>query len=66
MREVNVAVLARLSQRVNRKGKRVTRLQRRRLVAVLGDLLMLRPRLQLEVVRQGIETRLPSTHKDGS
>ncbi len=34
----------------------MTRLQQRRLVAVLGDLESLKPRLQLEAVRQGIET----------
>ena len=37
-REVKVALLARLHHRLNRNGKSVTRLQHRRLVAVLGDL----------------------------
>ena len=55
-REVKVGLLARLSHRVNRNGKRITRLQRRRLVAVLGNLQMFQPRLQIEAVRQGIET----------
>lgn len=55
-REVKVAVLARLSHRTNRNGKQVTRLQRRRLVAVLGDMQMFQPRLQLEALRQGIAT----------
>lgn len=55
-REVKVALLARLSHRLNRNGKSVTRLQQRRLVAVLGDIESLKPRLQLEAVRQGIET----------
>ena len=55
-REVKVALLARLSHRINRHGKRVTRLTRRRLVAVLGDMQTFQPRLQLEALRQGIET----------
>ncbi|MEL7086766.1 MAG: ISKra4 family transposase [Cyanobacteria bacterium J06597_1] len=55
-REVKVGLLARLSHRINRHGKRVTRLQHRRLVAVLGDMATFRPRLQLEAVRAGIET----------
>lgn len=55
-REVKVALLARLSQRVNRNGKRVTRLRQRRLIAVLGTLDRLQPRLQLEALRQGLAT----------
>ena len=55
-REVKVGLFARLSHRRNRNGKQVTRLQQRRLVAVLGDMDTFRPRLQLEAVRQGIET----------
>ena len=53
---MKVALLARLSHRINRNGKRVTRLQRRRLVAVLGDMKTFQPRLQLEAIRQGIES----------
>ncbi|EKU96848.1 hypothetical protein Lepto7375DRAFT_0764 [Leptolyngbya sp. PCC 7375] len=55
-REVKVGLLARLSHRINRHGKLVTRLQRRRLVAVLGDMATFRPRLQLEAARAGIAT----------
>ncbi len=55
-REVKVAILARLSHRVNQNGKQVTRLQQRRLVAVLGDMQRFQPRLQLEAIRQGVET----------
>ena len=55
-REVKVALLARLSHRINRNGKQVTELQQRRLVAVLGELQTFQPRLQLEAIRQGIET----------
>ena len=53
-REVKVGVLARVGQHRTRTGQRVTRLQHRRLVAVLGDLEMLKPRLWLEALRQGI------------
>ena len=53
-REIKVGVLARLSQHRTRTGQVVTRLAQRRLVAVLGDIKMLTPRLWLEAVRQGI------------
>ena len=53
-REVKVGVLARLGQHRTRAGQVVTRLHRRRLVAVLGDIEALKPRLWLEAVRQGI------------
>jgi len=52
-REVKVAILARLSRRVTRTGKQASRLVRRRLVAVLGSIDDLSPRLWLEAVRQG-------------
>ena len=54
--EVKVGVLARLGQHRTRTGKVVTRLRQRRLVAVLGDMDALKPRLWLEAVRQGIST----------
>lgn len=53
-REVKLALLARLKQSQTRTGKTVARLQQRRLVAVLGDIHDLQPRLQLEAYRQGI------------
>ena len=53
-REIKVGVLARLSQHRTRLGHVVTRLQHRRLVAVLGDIEALSPRLWGEAVRQGI------------
>jgi hypothetical protein len=53
-REIKVGVLARLSQHRTRTGQVVTRLAHRRLVAVLGDIEMLTPRLWLEAVRQGL------------
>jgi hypothetical protein len=52
--EIKVGVLARLGQHRTRSGKGVTRLHQRRLVAVLGDIEALKPRLWLEAVRQGI------------
>lgn len=55
-REVKLAVLARLQQVQTRTGQWVTRLQQRRLVAVLGDINELQPRLQLEALRQGMTT----------
>ena len=53
-REVKVAILARLGRRTTRTGEPVTHLERRRLVAVLGNIDALRPRLWLEAVRQWI------------
>jgi hypothetical protein len=53
-REVKVGVLARLGERVTKAGQRVTHLTQRRLVAVLGDIDALSPRLWLEAVRQGV------------
>jgi len=53
-REIEVGVLARLGQHRTRLGQVVTRLQHRRLVAVLGDIEALSPRLWDEAVHQGI------------
>jgi hypothetical protein len=53
-REIKVGVLARLGQHRTRTGKIVARLYQRRLVAVLGDIDALKPRLWLEAVRQDI------------
>jgi hypothetical protein len=53
-REINVGVLARVGQHLTRTGKIVSRLHHRRLVAVLGDIDALTPRLWLAAVRQGI------------
>lgn len=50
-REVKVAVLARLG---GRKKSNAPQLYQRRLVAVLGDVDALRPRLWLESIRQGV------------
>jgi hypothetical protein len=43
-REIKVAILARLGERLTRQGQRVTRLCQRRLVAVLGSIDELTPR----------------------
>lgn len=53
-REVKVGILARLGPHRTRAGSVVTRLHQRRLVAVLGTIEALKPRLWLEAVRQGI------------
>lgn len=53
-REVKVAVLARLGHYTTRNGDKVTRLKHRRLVAVLGDIDALSPRLWLEALRQDV------------
>ena len=53
-REIKVGVLARLGQHRTRLGQVVTRLHQRRLVAVLGDIKALTPRLWGEAVRQGL------------
>jgi len=45
-REVKLALLARLKHHQTRTGKTVTRLHHRRLVAVLGNMDALQPRLQ--------------------
>ena len=55
-REVKVGILARLGHRVTQAGKPVTELTQRRLVAVLGDIDALNPRLWLEAMRQGIQS----------
>jgi hypothetical protein len=53
-RAIKVGVLARLGRHRTRLGQGVTRLQPRRLVAVLGDLEALTPRRWGEALRQGI------------
>ena len=55
-REIKVGVLARLGQHRTRTGQMVARLAQRRLVAVLGDIDALTPRLWLEALRQGISS----------
>ncbi len=55
-REVKIAVLARLQRVGTRTAQSRVHLRQRRLVAVLGDIDALQPRLQLEALRQGITT----------
>jgi hypothetical protein len=52
--EGKVGVVVRLGHHLTRTGKVVTRLHHRRLVAVLGDIEALKPRLWCEAVHQGI------------
>lgn len=54
--EVKIALLARLRSVPTRSTQTKTRLEQRRLVAVLGDIAALQSRLQLEALRQGIST----------
>lgn len=54
--EVKVAVVARLKQMKTSKGKIYTRLCQRRLVAVLGDIEQLKPRLLWEALHQGLQS----------
>jgi hypothetical protein len=55
-REVKVGVLARLARYTTRSGQVVTRLRHRRLVAVLGEINLFKPRFWLEALRQGIRS----------
>ena len=67
-REVKVAILARLEQGINSKGKPISQLHHRRLVAVLGDIETLKPRLWLEAKRlwvSGLNSSLASAMADG-
>ncbi|MEG4941560.1 hypothetical protein [Microcoleus sp. F4-D5] len=52
--EVKVGVIARLGAYFTRSGKTATRLHQRRLVAVLGNINDLCPRLMLEAIRSGL------------
>jgi len=54
-REVKVGIFARLNRYINTKGKSVTRLIRRRLVAVLGDTDEFSIRMELEAKKQDLE-----------
>lgn len=53
-REVKVGIFARLGQRVTRKGKAVSVLVHRHLVAVLGNIDEFKIRMQVAAVKQGI------------
>jgi len=64
-REVKVAILARLEQRLNSKGKPISKLHHRRLVAVLGDIEALKPRLWLEALRCGFRNSTVAWVSDG-
>ena len=59
-REVKVAILARLNERVTKHKKQVVQLCQRRLVAVLGTIDALAPRLTVESARQQIASAVKS------
>jgi hypothetical protein len=54
-REVKVGVLARFCHQVRESAEHAFAIKQRRVVAVLGDIEALKPRLRLEALRQGIE-----------
>lgn len=54
-REVKVALFARLGKHQTENGETITRLHQHRLVAVLGTIDELKPRLQFEAQQQGID-----------
>jgi hypothetical protein len=54
-REVKVGLIARFCHRVRESGKHAFAIKQRRVVAVLGDIEALKPRLRLEALRQSIE-----------
>lgn len=54
-REVKVGIFARIHRYINTKGKPVTRLAQRRLVAVLGNIKEFQIRMELEAKKQNIE-----------
>ncbi|MER3436089.1 MAG: ISKra4 family transposase, partial [Leptolyngbya sp. ERB_1_1] len=56
LQEVKIALLARLRSVQTQSAQTKTRLEQRRLVAVLGNIEALQGRLQLEALRQGIAT----------
>ena len=64
-REVKVAILARLEQRINSKGKSISQLHHRRLVAVLGNIESLKSRLWLEANRSGFRGSTVAWLSDG-
>ncbi|MCI5125251.1 MAG: hypothetical protein D3925_12445 [Candidatus Electrothrix sp. AR5] len=53
-REVKVGIFARLGQRVTKKGKTVSVLVHRHLVAVLGNIDAFKARMHVAAVKQGI------------
>ncbi len=57
-REVKVGIVARLGQRVTRTGRTVSVLVRRRLVAVLGTIDDVQPRLWLTAMKEDITTAI--------
>jgi hypothetical protein len=54
-REVKVGVLARFCHRVRQSGEHAFAIKQRRVVAVLGDIEALKPRLRLEALREALE-----------
>ena len=53
-KEVKIGVVARLGEKKNKKGETVTKIERKRVVGVLGDINEFAPRIRLEALRQGV------------
>jgi len=53
-KEVKIGILARLGTRINRKGKKVSMLVRKRVTAVLGDIEDFKARMWLASLKEGI------------
>ena len=58
-KEVKIGIVARIKRFINRRKKEVTKIERKRVVAVLGNVEDLRDRLWLESLKQGIENSYP-------
>ena len=54
--EVKVGIIGRIAKRLNSKGKEVSFIARKRLVAILGDICKFKPLLMLLSVKEGIKT----------
>jgi len=54
--EVKIGIIARIAKRINSKGKEVSYIARKRLVAILGDINIFKPQLMLLSIKEGIKT----------
>lgn len=53
-KEVKIGVVARLGEKKNKKGETVTKIERKRVVGVLGNIDEFAPLFRLEALRQGV------------
>lgn len=54
--EVKIGIIARIGKRINSKGKEISYIARKRLVAILGDIKKFKPQLLLLSIKEGIKT----------